>query len=124
MADVVAPFTGAWIETAWPSATPPLYCVAPFTGAWIETELELSVIEGKIVSLPSRERGLKPGLSVIYSTKYTSLPSRERGLKHRAVAEAVGPEGSLPSRERGLKRHMVTGLKPVSSGRSLHGSVD
>src|SRR5690606_32808456 len=33
----VAPFTGAWIETTGRASCETLYCVAPFTGAWIET---------------------------------------------------------------------------------------
>ena len=34
---VVAPFTGAWIETTGIQAHLQFGCVAPFTGAWIET---------------------------------------------------------------------------------------
>ena len=34
---VVAPFTGAWIETPGPRARATAPAVAPFTGAWIET---------------------------------------------------------------------------------------
>ena len=34
---LVAPFTGAWIETANALATCCKPLVAPFTGAWIET---------------------------------------------------------------------------------------
>ena len=42
--DKVAPFTGAWIETASPTARCPAgSCVAPFTGAWIETAIRLQV---------------------------------------------------------------------------------
>ena len=33
----VAPFTGAWIETNLPFWHCCMMCVAPFTGAWIET---------------------------------------------------------------------------------------
>jgi len=34
----VAPFTGAWIETAKYEKAPRENIVAPFTGAWIETQ--------------------------------------------------------------------------------------
>jgi len=34
---LVAPFTGAWIETPKSAFLPPSSRVAPFTGAWIET---------------------------------------------------------------------------------------
>ena len=33
----VAPFTGAWIETAFSTYNWITFPVAPFTGAWIET---------------------------------------------------------------------------------------
>ena len=35
--DVVAPYTGAWIETRAMRAEPAGIVVAPYTGAWIET---------------------------------------------------------------------------------------
>ena len=34
---LVAPFTGAWIETGRRNKTGAVVGVAPFTGAWIET---------------------------------------------------------------------------------------
>ncbi len=34
---LVAPFTGAWIETALRYCSSVIIRVAPFTGAWIET---------------------------------------------------------------------------------------
>ena len=37
LAAVVAPFTGAWIETVLYRRSPGAGQVAPFTGAWIET---------------------------------------------------------------------------------------
>ena len=58
---------------------------------------------GVMVSLPSRERGLKylVGLNQARATK--SLPSRERGLKLTGNPKTSGSAMSLPSRERGLK---------------------
>ena len=35
--NLVAPLTGAWIETRRPRYDPPTGPVAPLTGAWIET---------------------------------------------------------------------------------------
>ena len=35
---IVAPFTGAWIETLYQCICSAVTRVAPFTGAWIETE--------------------------------------------------------------------------------------
>ena len=36
MHDIVAPFTGAWIEISMFSKSLSVMTVAPFTGAWIE----------------------------------------------------------------------------------------
>ena len=77
-----------------------------------------------MLSLPSRERGLKSNVIGIvksgvvapfagawieicapftFSTSFTSLPSRERGLKYAFDKDCVDFKASLPSRERGLK---------------------
>ena len=56
---VVAPFTGAWIETFAGRLDDKGKPVAPFTGAWIETDVLSAEYGDDILSLPSRERGLK-----------------------------------------------------------------
>ena len=58
--EVVAPRAGAWIETLYISANLPIKSVAPRAGAWIETCLACSTTSQARVSLPVRERGLKP----------------------------------------------------------------
>ena len=58
-----------------------------------------------LVSLPSRERGLKLGNVREKLAGGQSLPSRERGLKPARQSAPLGAAWSLPSRERGLKRH-------------------
>ncbi len=40
---MVAPFTGAWIETVCDEMVSVIITVAPFTGAWIETTLNAVV---------------------------------------------------------------------------------
>ena len=57
--NVVAPFTGAWIEITTEVFTTLFFTVAPFTGAWIEisTSSEDDAYGGE--SHPSRVRGLK-----------------------------------------------------------------
>ena len=78
---LVAPFTGAWIETPTNSIRNCLFFVAPFTGAWIET------IDGKTKDLPET---VAPFTGAWIETPKEprifglprSLPSRERGLKH------------------------------------------
>ena len=42
LARLVAPFTGAWIETTALPSQRSDKTVAPFTGAWIETEIAAS----------------------------------------------------------------------------------
>ena len=54
--------------------------VAPLAGAWIETMMG-SQTKLMMMSLPSRERGLKQGWRVGCASPERSLPSRERGLK-------------------------------------------
>ncbi len=57
------------------------YCVAPLAGAWIEIP-EIKHHRNVIVSLPSRERGLKCHDQSVQQFAAVSLPSRERGLKY------------------------------------------
>ena len=61
---IVAPFTGAWIETMYLPMPTRSVAVAPFTGAWIETCRLRSAHRALRRSLPSRERGLKLGVGV------------------------------------------------------------
>ena len=56
-----------------------------------------------LLSLPSRERGLKLCSTKRHEWHQQSLPSRERGLKCIDEAEKSKVDVSLPSRERGLK---------------------
>ena len=56
-----------------------------------------------LLSLPSRERGLKSYNLTCFHVQHLSLPSRERGLKSWVVSQFAISGVSLPSRERGLK---------------------
>ena len=56
----VAPYTGAWIETAYGAPGPSAGPVAPYTGAWIETLYPSPDFQG-VESPPTRGRGLKHG---------------------------------------------------------------
>ena len=53
-----------------------------------------------------------------------SLPSRERGLKRMEGIPIMIFTVSLPSRERGLKHMMEDGMDDYDMCRSLRGSVD
>ena len=55
----VAPRAGAWIETGGLRRLQGLVRVAPRAGAWIETRI-VSAAQAEELSLPARERGLKP----------------------------------------------------------------
>ena len=100
--------------------------VAPLAGAWIEIFTSLPETVTFLLSLPSRERGLKFDyieqcqtdyevaplagawieikICIVRYTGYCeSLPSRERGLKSYKPSFCRLLCLSLPSRERGLK---------------------
>ena len=53
-----------------------------------------------------------------------SLPTRERGLKCSGALSEVHTLQSLPTRERGLKCFVIVELRTEIERRSLRGSVD
>ena len=59
------------------------------------------------MSLPTRERELKPNIAVDGVTGLTSLPTRERELKQAGYCARGACCGSLPTRERELKRRQA-----------------
>ena len=63
-----------------------------------------------LLSLPSRERGLKSQRWRQRQKSTSSLPSRERGLKFSGHRPQGRREKSLPSRERGLKLYSSYGI--------------
>ena len=83
--DIVAPFTGAWIEIRNLYKLDGKIYVAPFTGAWIE--ILVTGASTMNLSLPSRGRGLKYDRLVIIINKVMSLPSRGRGLKFHKISQ-------------------------------------
>ena len=122
-----------------------LSLVAPFTGAWIETGNHRRY-RRKVASPPSRGRGLKLYCGKCHTPKQWSPPSRGRGLKLRIlydleIMELVAPfagawietlrlmkspnsKKSPPSRGRGLKHHphadrAAIFWSPPSRGRGL-----
>ncbi len=57
---IVAPLAGAWIEISNKSNNSRfVQTVAPLAGAWIEIVETLNIEYSHLLSLPSRERGLK-----------------------------------------------------------------
>ncbi len=102
-APTVAPLAGAWIEIAPSRTCRRTASVAPLAGAWIEIQRMDHWTPSAVLSLPSRERGLKYVEADGLRIKGMSLPSRERGLKSPPHGEKRPRGKSLPSRERGLK---------------------
>ena len=98
----VAPHAGAWIETHFAEDISLDIVVAPHAGAWIET-LIMCTRPFRLKSLPTRERGLKLSIPLIWLHHSLSLPTRERGLKRRDGQDEQCTWGLLPTRERGLK---------------------
>ena len=123
--NVVAPLAGAWIEIGLCASRLRVVCrVAPLAGAWIEIAAGETTRAEYVLSLPSRERGLKSGkdeIGLIVASR--SLPSRERGLKYHRRKLPIMLSRSLPSRERGLKSGM-TNVSEEELRRSPRGSVD
>ena len=100
MVYTVTPFAGVWIEILPSGYTTLAQNVTPFAGVWIEIML-LPGDGNAVVSLPSRECGLKLDDDMIAGTGELSLPSRECGLKSR-----------------------YTAADSLHTGHSLRGSVD
>ena len=122
---MVAPSTGAWIETIQIEIIRITRMVAPSTGAWIETSitpragraprtslplrerglkrLSTPKSKGKNMSLPLRERGLKPPCSTIWIVNHQVAPSTGAWIETYSVGTGESEKMSLPLRERGLK---------------------
>ena len=87
--NIVAPFAGAWIEISIANSHTIKIRVAPFAGAWIEILIVNAIITASLMSLPSRERGLKSKWHICMRRLKKSLPSRERGLKSVLLTEIL-----------------------------------
>ena len=98
--------------------------VAPFTGAWIETGFTSSRALLTVSSLPSRERGSKLTSYGTSRIACPSLPSRERGSKLLDAYGTGGGERVAPFTGAWIETRRVSRLAGTRCGRSLHGSVD
>ncbi len=119
---MVAPFTGAWIETMRKAGNDQHRGVAPFTGAWIET-----VFRGRSHrrsgSLPSRERGSKLPCLREHDRRGRVAPFTGAWIETLSSRQRPLIIMSLPSRERGSKQGSAA-RRSLAGCRSLHGSVD
>ena len=103
MTDVVAPFTGAWIEIKMTGLPAHLPLVAPFTGAWIEIGHADTTGSAVIRVAPF----MGAWIEMIRSSMKTGTGKR-----------------SHPSRVRGLKSVAIDQISYPGNGRTLHGCVD
>ena len=122
---VVAPFAGAWIETArsrlilhWPTT------VAPLAGAWIETISSETSRLSFDLSLPLRERGSKPVPWIDEAIGRASLPLRERGSKLHLRARSSARVLVAPFAGAWIETFGSPDPDCGAAGRSLRGSVD
>ena len=76
-----------------------------------------------MMSLPSRERGLKSRPARCLMAGQQSLPSRERGLKSQLDDHCLRPVGRSRHGS-GVCNFRSSGSPEILCGRSLHGSVD
>ena len=98
----VAPLAGAWIETNVRFLGKRKKMVAPLAGAWIETI----------------------GLLNLEQRFCQSLPSRERGLKHRLLMMYKLQSDVAPLAGAWIETAIMTNEKFYATGRSPRGSVD
>ena len=96
--------------------------VAPYVGAWIETA-GASLLGGAVKSHPTWVRGLKLSRKAVGETNQGSHPTWVRGLKHGKEKIRVKTSLSHPTWVRGLKLTCV-GIIFVGAGRTLRGCVD
>ena len=91
---IVAPHTGAWIETPSFVKSATAVVVAPHTGAWIETGKTLKVVADLVVA-PHTGAWIETFIISVPSVRYSSHPTRVRGLKldpaNNAVKYRVAP---------------------------------
>ena len=76
----VTPYAGVWIEIRFHSHPRYIPNVTPYAGVWIEMKQNRLKV-GQILSLPTRECGLKSVLILMGASLVASLPTRECGLK-------------------------------------------
>ena len=118
---LVAPHTGAWIETIHaPTSSLPL-TVAPHTGAWIETAnapLGIRLMR----SHPTRVRGLKLYIDTETFSKEPSHPTRVRGLKPRSQSNTA-PINVAPHTGAWIETCHPK-MHPSHRRRTPHGCVD
>ena len=85
---MVAPFTGAWIETSSVTLSPPTALSHPSRVRGLKPEAEDKSFK-QLWSHPSRVRGLKPAHHLDYTDHLESHPSRVRGLKQDATMKKL-----------------------------------
>ena len=98
--------------------------VAPRAGAWIETEENALTMASGYMSLPARERGLKPQMARYGGARCQSLPARERGLKQHPRPAALLHGAVAPPVGAWIETTSLMSARGTACGRSPRGSVD
>ncbi len=78
--DLVAPLAGAWIEIGSIRQGRNIPAVAPLAGAWIEMFMDIPEGDGEFVA-PLAGAWIEIVKAKVNMDNVVSLPSRERGLK-------------------------------------------
>ena len=88
LGEMVASYTGAWIETVQGSDRSLRRGVASYTGAWIETITSTQIHTGAIVASYTGA-WIETLMEVLHKLNPASHPIRVRGLKHRATKDRM-----------------------------------
>ena len=97
----MAPIAGAWIEICKGAKLNGKLNVAPLAGAWIEIQFGQDIYASDVVSLPSRERGLKSKTGQSYFPAPAVAPlagawiEMYRSIRSASAVTCRSPRGSV-----------------------------
>ena len=98
--------------------------VAPYTGAWIEICAASSRTTVNHRSLPTRERGLKSGCGGQFGPDTVVAPYTGAWIEILSLGALNGFTPVAPYTGAWIEIKQEQADKPLTCGRSLHGSVD
>ncbi len=121
---IVAPFTGAWIETCVKPLAANDSTVAPFTGAWIETSVSIEFLEDLNVA-PFTGAWIETVVNYLREEKEKVAPFTGAWIEtYHLPPLSIIFQMSRPSRARGLKLFIKNSTSRQVARRALHGRVD
>ena len=119
----VAPYAGAWIEMPWSVHRGMVARVAPYAGAWIEMA-HLQTAWCGILSLPTRERGLKYTTAVPFLPPSAVAPCAGAWIEIICSPDVFVCNVVAPYAGAWIEIVPCVRQRSVPSRRSLRGSVD